>query len=151
MSRNVSHPILFYTVGRVVQKTVPGHTPYADRYNVWLRGMAKTAIAARQRKLEEGLDRLLKTATACPVTKALQVKLERAKHQMLTFCFFPGEDEATSNASERHLRPAIIARKVTNGYRAKRSADNEAAMRTTVDTARLKGATPYQTIRSTLG
>ena len=61
------------------------------------------------------LDRLLKTATACPVAKALQAKLERAKHQMLTFCLFPGEVEATNNASERHLRPAVIARKVTNG------------------------------------
>ena len=113
--------------------------------------MARTAIAARQRALEKELDRLLKTATACPVAKALQAKLERAKHQMLTFCLFPGEVEATNNASERHLRPAVIARKVTNGYRAKWSADNEAAMRTTVDTARLKGATPYQTIRATLG
>ena len=61
------------------------------------------------------------------------------------------EVEATNNASERHLRPAAIARKVTNGYRAIWSADNEAAMRTTVDTARIKGETPYQTIRATLG
>ena len=113
--------------------------------------MAGAAIAARRRALEKELDRLLKTATACPVAKALQAKLERAKHQMLTFCRFPGEVEATNNASERHLRPAVIARKVTNGYRAKWSADNEAAMRTTVDTARLKGASPYQTIRTTLG
>ena len=96
------------------------------------------------------MDRLLKTATACKVAKALQAKLERLKHQIMTFCDFPGEVEATNNASERHLRPAVIARKVTNGYRAKWSADNEAAMRTTVDTARLKGATPCQTIRATL-
>ena len=56
--------------------------------------MARTAIAARQRALEKEQDRLLKTATACPVAKALQAKLERAKHQMLTFCLFPGEVEA---------------------------------------------------------
>ena len=37
-------------------------------------------------------------------------------------------------------------RKVTNGYRAKWAADNEAAVRTAVDTARLAGVAPFQTI-----
>jgi transposase len=34
------------------------------------------------------------------------------------FCSFPGEVEPTNNGSERALRPAVIQRKVTNGYRA---------------------------------
>ena len=44
------------------------------------------------------------------------------------------------------LRPSVIQRKVTNGYRAKWAADAEADLRTTVDTARLSGANPFQTI-----
>jgi transposase len=51
-----------------------------------------------------------------------------------------------SNESERRLRPCVIQRKVTNGYRAKWAADNEAAVRTVVDTARLNGVGPFQTI-----
>jgi len=37
-SREVSHAILFYTVGEVLRRTVPGHVPYAIHYGVWQRG-----------------------------------------------------------------------------------------------------------------
>ena len=63
---------------------------------------------------------------------------------------FPGEVEATNNGSERKLRPCVIQRKVTNGYRALWAAQAEADVRTAVDTARLKGANPFQTILDTL-
>ena len=89
-------------------------------------------VDTRQRQLEKKLDRLLKTATACLMTKALQAKLEQATHQMMTFCLFPSEVKTINNASERNLRPSVIARRVTDGYRAKWSPHNEAAMRTTV-------------------
>ena len=69
-----------------------------------------------------------------------------ARDQLLTFCDFPGKVDATNNVSERALRPSVIQRKVTNGYRAKWAADAEADLRTTVDTARLSGANPFQTI-----
>jgi transposase len=65
---------------------------------------------------------------------------------LLTFCDFAGKVDATNNVSERALRPSVIQRKVTNGYRAKWAADAEAALRSTVDTARLTGSNPYQTI-----
>jgi len=68
----------------------------------------------------------------------------------LIFCDYPGEVEATNNGSERKLRPCVIQRKVTNGYRAMWAAQAEADVRTTVDTERLKGANPFQTILDTL-
>jgi transposase len=40
----------------------------------------------------------------------------------------------------------VIQRKVTNGYRAMWAAQAEANVRTTVDTATLKGANHFQTI-----
>ncbi len=53
----------------------------------------------------------------------------------------------TNNACERALRPAVVQRKVTNGYRALWAAQGEAAVRTVVDTARLTpGATVFATI-----
>ena len=65
---------------------------------------------------------------------------------MLTFCDFAGKVDPTNNVSERALRPSVIQRKVTNGYRAKWAADAEAALRSTVDTARINGKLPFQTI-----
>lgn len=55
--------------------------------------------------------------------------------------------EPTNNACERALRPAVIQRKITNGYRAMWAASGEADVQTVVDTARLRtGTRPFQTI-----
>jgi transposase len=81
----------------------------------------------------------------------LQAKISRARDQLLTFCDYPGEVDAPNNGSERKLRPCVIQRKViTNGYRAMWAAQAEADVRTTIDTARLKGANPFQTLLNTL-
>jgi transposase len=57
----------------------------------------------------------------------------------------------TNNACERALRPAVVQRKVTNGYWAMWAAEGEAAVRTVVDTARLTpGTTVFGTILTTI-
>jgi transposase len=87
----------------------------------------------------------------CDLTRALQVKIGRARDQLLTFVDHPGRVEATNNACERALRPAVIQRKVTNGYRAMWAAEGEAAVRTVTDTARLTtDATAFGTILNTI-
>ncbi|POR40014.1 IS66 family transposase, partial [Methylobacterium sp. V23] len=58
--------------------------------------------------------------------------------------------EPTNNGSERLLRPAVIQRKMTNGYRAMWAAEGEADIRTVVDTARLTSASPFGTILKTV-
>ena len=113
--------------------------------------LAPSTIAAKRRALERRLDDLLANATACDLTRAVQDRMRRARDQLLTFTFFPGEVEPTNNACERDLRPAVIQRKNTNGYRAMWSAEGEAAVRTVVATARLKSdfgafATVLQTV-----
>ncbi len=77
--------------------------------------------------------------------------MRRARDQLLTFAAWPGQVAATNNACERHLRPAVIQRKVTNGYRAMWAAEGEADIRTVVDTARLKPDTSvFDTILQTV-
>jgi transposase len=63
----------------------------------------------------------------------------------------PGAVEPTNNGSERLLRPSVVQRKVTNGYRAMWATEGEAAIRTVVDTARLTGRSPFGTILKTVG
>jgi transposase len=58
--------------------------------------------------------------------------------------------DVTNNTSESKLRPCVIHRKVTNGYRAMWAAEAEADVRTTVDTARLARANPFEVILATL-
>jgi transposase len=92
--------------------------------------LAASTIAAKRRALERRLDDLLARATACDLTRAVQDKMRRARNQLLTFALFPGQVEPTNNACERDLRPAVIQRKKTNGYRATWSAEGKADGRT---------------------
>ena len=77
--------------------------------------------------------------------------MQRARDQLLTFVAFPGKVEVTNNACERDLRPAVIQRKVTNGYRAMWAAKGEADVRTVVATAALRTkAAPFTTLLATI-
>jgi transposase len=107
---------------------------------------AASTLARKKRDLERQLETLLAAPTRCDLAQQLQAKIGRARNQLLTFCDYPGEVDVTNNTSERKLRPCVIQRKVTNGYRAMWAAEAEADVRTTIDTARLKGANPFSVI-----
>ena len=112
---------------------------------------AASTIATKCRDLERSLTAILAAPTTCDLARDLQMKFQRARDQLLTFAAYPGLVEPTNNACERALRPAVIQRKVTNGYRAMWAAEGEADIRTVVDTARLRpGANAFQTILKTV-
>ena len=113
---------------------------------------AASTIAAKRRALERSLSDILAAPTSCPFARVVQHKFRRARDQLLTFALWPGMVEATNNGCERSLRPAVIQRKVTNGYRSMWAAEGEADIRTVVDTARLRpGANVFKTILQTVG
>ncbi len=56
----------------------------------------------------------------------------------------------TNNASERHLRPSVIFRKVTNGFRCEWGAETYAAFRSVVSTAKLAGHTVLAAVKAAL-
>ena len=111
---------------------------------------AASTIARKKRELENSLAALLVAVTECELARQLQAKIARARDQLLTFCDYPGEVQPTNNGSERKLRPCVIQRKVTNGYRAMWAAQAEADVRTTIDTARLNRRNPFDVIIATL-
>src|SRR4051794_9727333 len=136
--------------------------PVPWRLELWLRSAfdlagaittcAASTLAAKRRALERRLADILEAPTRCDLAHDLQRKFRRARDQLLTFVAFPGAVEVTNNACERALRPAVVQRKVTNGYRAMWAAEGEAAIRTVVDTARLSpGISPFSTILKTVG
>ena len=113
--------------------------------------LATSTLAAKRRSLDRQLGAILATPSGCDLTRALQAKIRRARDQLLVFLAHPGPVEPTNNGSERLLRPAVIQRKMTNGYRAMWAAEGEADIRTVVDTARLAGRSPFGTILKTIG
>lgn len=113
--------------------------------------LAASTLARKRLALERSLDDILAAPTSCALARALQSKVRRARDQLLTFAHWPGRVEATNNACERALRPAVIQRKVTNGYRAMWPAEGAADIRTLVDTARLRsGTNAFKTILQTV-
>jgi len=113
--------------------------------------LAASTLARKRRALERSLEAILAAPTSCDLARDLQSKVRRARDQLLTFAHWPGMVDATNNACERALRPAVIQRKVTNGYRAMWAAEGEADIRTVVDTARLRpGTNPFKAILQTV-
>ena len=56
----------------------------------------------------------------------------------------------TNNISERHLRPSVIFRKVSNGFRCEWGAETYAAFRSVVSTAKANRASVLDTVRFVL-
>ena len=139
-----------------------GDDTLALRLKLWLDGAfalartittaAPSTVATKRRKLQRSLSDILAAPATCDLARDIQNRMRRARDQLLTFASFPGRVEATNNACERDLRPAVIQRKNTNGYRAMWSAKGEAAVRTVVATARItSGAGTFSTVLGTIG
>ncbi len=135
--------------------------PVPFRLTLWLASafeladsisqLAASTLVAKRRALAGRLVAILAAPTTCDLARELQNKVRRARDQLLTFADWPGQVEATNNACERDLRPSVIQRKVTNGYRAMWAAEGEADIRSVVDTARLKpGTSVFNTILQTV-
>jgi transposase len=134
--------------------------PVPWRLQLWLRSvfalaervtdLAASTLASKRRSLDRQLGAILASASRCDLTRDLQAKIGRARDQLLVFLDHPGRVEPTNNGCERLLRPAVVQRKVTNGYRAMWAAEGEAAIRTVVDTARLTGTSAFSTILKTI-
>src|SRR4051795_4502128 len=100
--------------------------PVPWRFQIWLNAvlalsgqatrLAASPLPAKRRSLDRQLAAILVPASRCDLTRALQAKISRAREQLLTFLDHPGRVAVTNNACERALRPAVVQRKVTNGY-----------------------------------
>ena len=111
---------------------------------------AASTLERKRRALERSLAELVGTPSACPVAEELRGKMARASPKLLTFLDFPGDVDVTNNACERALRPSVIQRKVTNGFRSMWAAQGDCAVRSVTDTAKLTGKSAWLTINQTL-
>lgn len=92
--------------------------------------------------VEDWLDRLLATPAASQWSVDLAASLRRERALLLVF-LHDDRVPPTNNASERSLRPAVVHRKVTGGFRSDAAAQAYAAVRTVVETARKRGQSAF--------
>jgi transposase len=112
--------------------------------------LADATIAAHRRRLERQLERLLARKPTDTEGRKLRDAVYLDCHDKL-FVFLKRRDvEPTNNESERALRPSVIFRKVTNGFRSEWGAKTYAALCSIVETGRRNGRSALSTIRDAL-
>ena len=104
---------------------------------------------AYRRRLEQDLDRIL---ALTPMTKTGErLKKRYLKHRGTLFTFFEDPSiEPTNNSSEQALRPSVIFRKVTNGFRSDWGSEFFGAIRSLIGTGQRQGLNPYQSLQRAL-
>lgn len=105
------------------------------------------------RQYRADLDRRLDRVLALPRQGAAADRLRRriARDRAHLFVFVTERDvPATNNVSERALRPSVIFRKVTNGFRSEWGADTYAAFRSVVSTAKASSHSVLNDLRKAL-
>lgn len=122
------------------------HLRWAIRIGKRRHELKDTTLASYAAKADHKLTRLMRAPVAHPAGKVLlkQVKAWRAKF----FVFLTNRDvPATNNISEREIRPSVVFRKVTNGFRSDWGAQIHAGYRSVTGTARLNGKSALAAIR----
>ena len=105
---------------------------------------------ARRSPIERRLDRLLELEPTNADGRHLRdAIIVDARDKLLVF-LTRRDVEPTNNVSERALRPSVIYRKVTNGFRSDWGAKLYADLCSIVSTGRLNGRSPLAAIRDAL-
>ena len=112
--------------------------------------LADATIKTYARDLARELDRLLALKATQTDGRHLQASMfVDARDKLLVF-LTRRDVEPTNNVSERALRPSVIFRKVTNGFRSGWGAKAYADLCSIVATGRLNGRSPLTAIRTAL-
>jgi transposase len=101
-------------------------------------------------RVERICDRLLNRPNPPPQIGKLLRRYQ--KHRSSLFVFLHRSDvEPTNNVAERALRPSVIHRKVTNGFRSRWGAKAYAAIASVIHTAERSGVNAFCAIQSLFG
>ena len=108
-----------------------------------------TTLAAYRADLDRRLDRLLATPPTAAAGRKLAKAIRRCRGDL--FVFLARRDVPyTNNGCERALRPSVVFRKVTGGFRSQWGASLYAAALSVIATARLSGRSALHAIRDAL-
>ena len=118
-------------------------------------GKRRTQLSARGftrrvTQLERRLDRLLARPVKTRAAQALFKRYRKHRAHLLVFLHDPAVPPH-NNAAERALRPSVIHRKVTGGFRSAWGAHAYAALATVIDTAKLRGQSVFDTLVALMG
>ncbi len=112
--------------------------------------LADATIKTYARDLQRELDRLLDLEPTQTDGSHLRASMQVDARDKLLVFMTRRDVEPTNNGAERALRPSVIFRKVTNGFRSGWGAKVYADICSIVATGRIKGRSPLAAIRAIL-
>ena len=134
------------------------------RWSVEMQALLREAIHLRHRReeltpvgyrrrvveLENRLDAVLERRLTGELAVRLQRRFVKHRNHLLTSLHNPAVP-AENNACQRALRPSVIHRKVTKGFRSEWGARTYAALQTVISTARQQGRHVFSTLVELMG
>lgn len=130
------------------------HVQFLFRYAIHLHNqrqqLSEQIFLNRIQRIEKCFDKLLNQSLDPPDARRLQRRY--LKYRAAIFVFLSRTDVSpTNNVSERHLRPSVIHRKVSGGFRSNWGAKAYAALKSLVDTGLLSDIAPFHAIQNLVG
>jgi transposase len=108
-----------------------------------------TTLAQYRADLDRRLDQIMALPSLGKPGQRLRKRIGRCRAHL--FVFVTRRDvPATNNVSERNLRPSVVFRKVTNGFRCEWGAETYAAFRSVVSTAKANRSAVLDALRAAL-
>jgi transposase len=112
--------------------------------------LSPQGYARRVTELEHRLNTLLQRRVRGVRARRLQKRYRRHRAHLFVFLHCP-DVPPDNNACERALRPSVIHRKVTNGFRSEWGAQAYAALATVIETAKLQHHNVFDTLVNLMG
>ena len=104
----------------------------------------------RVAQIEQHLDQLLARPVKTPAAQALLKRYRKHHQHLLVFLYDPAVPHHNNDA-ERALRPSVVHRKVTGGFRSAWGAHAYAALASVIDTAKLRRQSVFATLVALMG
>ena len=112
--------------------------------------LSPQGYARRVTEVEHRLEALLQRRVRGGLARRLQKRYRRHRDHLFVFLHCP-DVPPDNNACERALRPSVIHRKVTNGFRSEWGAQAYAALATVMETAKLHHHNVFDTLVTLMG
>lgn len=131
----------------VVAPKIRDHLRWAIRAGKRRPSLKDSTLASYAAKAERGLDALLGVPAAHPAGREVQRQIKAWRSKFFVF-LADRRVPPTNNRSEQEIRPSVVFRKVTNGFRSDWGPGVHAGYRSVTGTARRQGQAAWTAIRA---
>jgi transposase len=112
--------------------------------------ISRQQLPAISGRLQRELLGFIQLKASAPDIRRLSKRLFKQQHELLTFLDFPDKVSPDNNYAERMIRPCVIFRKITGGFRSKTGATNHDVLMSLTQTAHINGKDPLKLFRTIL-